>query len=119
MKLGESSPLDIQKLKKSLWDDQDMFIEIAHAMRQDIATRGGRLSQAYLERDALVAKHEAHALRGGLASVTAIGAAGLAADLEKMALTAQWEEFHGKLEIFELEIHRIDMQLEQELKNLV
>jgi len=118
MMQNDKLPLDILKLKKSLWNEQDVFIEIARAMRDDIAERGARLHQAYLARDALKAKQEAHALRGGLVSVTAVVAAGIAADLEQLALAAQWEGFDIKLALFQAETKRVDEQLQQELATL-
>jgi HPt (histidine-containing phosphotransfer) domain-containing protein len=115
---NEELPLDISKLKIFLWGEQDIFIQIAQAMRDDIDVRGARLHQAYLAGDAVTVKQEAHALKGGLASVTALTAAGLAADLERMATADQWNGFDVKLTLFNAELKRVDKQLQQELAML-
>lgn len=110
--------LDLSKLKQTLGNDQDVFMEIAKAMCDDITQRGARLHQAAQIRDIAVIKQEAHAFKGGLGSVAAVTAASFAADLERMATTAQWNDFDIKLTLFYGELEKIFDAFEQELMRL-
>ena len=110
--------LNIPKLKENLHNDQDIFVEIAKAMCDDIVQRGARLNRAVQSRDASVARQEAHAFRGGLGSVTATTAAGLAAELEHMAIASEWGGFDTKLALFNTELKRVSKEFEDELVKL-
>ncbi len=116
--MNELPFLDLTKLKQNLSNDQDVFTEIAKAMCDDITQRGARLQQAAQSRDVATIKQETHAFKGGLGSVTAVTAASLAADLERMATTAQWNDFDIRLTLFYGELEKIFDAFEQELMRL-
>lgn len=83
--------IDLTLLRERLWRDEALLQEIACAMRDDIVQRGARLREAVTKHDATAARHEAHALKGGLVSITAQKAADLAGQLEQMAKGEAWE----------------------------
>lgn len=116
--MSELSFLDLAKLKQNLSNDQDVFTEVAKAMCDDITQRGARLQQAAQSRDVAIIKQETHAFKGGLGSVTAATSASLAADLERLAMTAQWTEFDAKLILFNGQLKKVFDAFEQELTKL-
>ena len=116
--MNEFPFLDLAKLKQNLSNDQDVFMEIAKAMCDDITQRGARLQRAAQSRDVATIKQETHAFKGGLGSVTAATAASLAADLERMAMAAQWGDFDAKLILFDDQLKKVFDAFQQELTRL-
>lgn len=107
--------LDLPLLRERLWNDNSILQEIACAMRDDIVERGARLHSAVVRQDAAVAGHEAHALKGGLLSVTAQKAGDLAGQLEKMAKGGTWEGSLQCLAEYERQAQLVREYLEREL----
>jgi len=104
----ENPPIiDLPLLKLRLLGDQALLREVAQIMCEDIEQRGFNLRQALQSGDMVLAKNEAHALKGGLGSVTAMRAADAASDLVRLAVENNWSTFAEKLVFFESEVEQV------------
>jgi HPt (histidine-containing phosphotransfer) domain-containing protein len=111
------SALNLQILKETLLNNSALLMLIAQTACEDIVERCKCLHQAHQLRDSVLAKYQAHALKGGLASLTAFKAADMASDLEVALNLEDWDMFGKKLILFEAEAEQVIQIFKNEVLN--
>jgi HPt (histidine-containing phosphotransfer) domain-containing protein len=108
---GQAPPLHLDKLRHRLDGDEQALVQLARAMRTDLAQRVDALATAGQQQDRATAMAQAHALKGSLASMTAQRAAALTNGLEMAARSGEWALFSRALPVLRGELDKLDAAL--------
>ncbi|MBL8386883.1 MAG: response regulator [Hydrogenophaga sp.] len=103
--------LDVDKLRRRLFGDDETLRQLAQAMRSDLAERMTELGKALQRQDADHAVAHAHGLKGSLGSMTAERGARLAKGLELAARSRDWSLFERALPLMQAEARTLDSAL--------
>jgi CheY-like chemotaxis protein len=106
-------PLSLEKLRRRLEGDEQVLRQLAEGVRSEIAIRAQALGQALTRQDRHQAMHEAHALKGTLAGITAQRASALANGLELAARSGEWSLFGRALPVLTAELDKLDQVLRE------
>ncbi len=95
--------LNLQELLARVENDWDLLRELGGIFREDFPKYEGKLRDSIAKKDLPRAAEAAHALKGMLANLSAVGAASAASDVEQAAKNAREVELTGALAKFEKE----------------
>ena len=108
---GPLESIDLDELVETMGGDRLAVIEIAAAMRSDMAQRAASMQRALPLRDALTLQEQTHALKGALATIGAHRAAAVAKQMELALRGSDWAIVASQAQCLTAEIAQVDLAL--------